>query len=44
MKTEEHSLTKEHKVNMVTKVGFYGRLEITKSIGQYKNKPELKVL
>ena len=33
MKTEEHSLTKEHKVNMADKKGFYGRLEITKSIG-----------
>jgi hypothetical protein len=33
MKTEEHSLTKEHKVNMADKKGFNGRLEITKSIG-----------
>ena len=33
MKTEEHSLTKEHTEVMVNKNGFTGRLEITLSIG-----------
>ena len=38
MKTEEHSLTIEHTEVKVNKMGFDGRLEITESIGQYKNK------
>ena len=33
MKTEEHSFNEEHMVSKVNKVGFVGRLEITKSIG-----------
>ncbi len=44
MKTEEHSFNEEHLENKVKDTGFYGRLSITKSIGQEKNtdqKPEV---
>ena len=40
MKTEEHSFNKGHMVSKVNKVGLIGRLEITRSIGQYKKETE----
>ena len=33
MKNEEHSFNTEHIADTVKDTGFYGRLEITKSIG-----------